>query len=139
MKMQEATKRETMHIGVGVLGLCLAMNLIYLLCGAWTMRVLWSTLLGGAWAVINFILLAFSVQIAAAAEDEKRGKLKLQLSYSLRMLGTLAVVIIGLKVSQVFDWLPVVLPLLFPRLTNFGMQLLGMYKPEKKEEGDEPK
>ena len=68
MKMQEATKRETMHIGVGVLGLCLVMNLIFLLCGAWTMRVLWSTLLGGGWAVINFILLAFSVQIAAAAE-----------------------------------------------------------------------
>lgn len=133
MKMQEATKRETMHIGVGVLGLCLVMNLIFLLCGAWTMRVLWSTLLGGGWAVINFILLAFSVQIAAAAENEKRGKLKLQLSYSLRMLGTLAVVVVGLQVSC-FHWLPVVLPLLFPRITILGMQLLGMYKPEKKQE-----
>lgn len=137
VKMQEATKRETLHIGVGVLGLCLVMHLVYALCGAWSLRVLWGSLLGGGWAIVNFVLLAFTVQAAAAEENEKRGKLKMQLSYSVRMLGTLAVVILGVNLSC-FSWPAAVAPLLFPRLTIFGMQLLGMYKPEKKQKGGDP-
>ena len=57
---------------------------------------------------------------------------------TLRMLATLAVVVLGVKLAC-FSWVATVIPLLFPRLTILAMQILGMYKPPKnKEGGDEP-
>ena len=56
----------------------------------------------------------------------------------MRMLATLAVVVLGVKLAC-FSWGATVIPLLFPRLTILAMQILGMYKPPKnKEGGDEP-
>ena len=52
------------------------------------------TLLGGGFAVLNFFLLGLTVQKMAGDPNEKKGKLVLQLSYSLRMLATLAVVVL---------------------------------------------
>ena len=63
--------------------------------------------------------------------------MKMQLSYTLRMLLTLAVLLVGFSVPW-FYWLSTVLPLLFPRLTIFAMQLLGLYEPERPERGDGP-
>ncbi|MEF9969618.1 MAG: ATP synthase subunit I [Ruthenibacterium sp.] len=137
MKIQPAIKHETVHIGLGVLALSCVMNLVFALAGKWTLGVLWSTLLGGSWAVCNFFLLGMSVQQMAADPNEKRGKLKLQLSYSLRMLGTLAVVVLAVKL-KCFVWLAAVLPLFFPRITILIMQMLGLYKPDKTKKEDEP-
>ena len=93
---------------------------------------------GGGFAVLNFFLLGLTVQKMAGDPNEKKGKLVLQLSYSLRMLATLAVVVLGVKLAC-FSWVATVIPLLFPRLTILAMQILGMYKPPKnKEGGDEP-
>ena len=56
----------------------------------------------------------------------------------MRMLATLAVVVLGVKLAC-FSWVATVIPLLFPRLTILALQILGMYKPPKnKEGGDEP-
>ena len=128
MKIQEATKRETLHIAAGTLAFSAVMNGVFALLGRWDLTVLWGTLLGGGFAVLNL----------AGDPNEKKGKLVLQLSYSLRMLATLAVVVLGVKLAC-FSWVATVIPLLFPRLTILAMQILGMYKPPKnKEGGDEP-
>ena len=134
MKIQDATKRETMHIGLGTLVLSAVMNLVFLLIGKWDLTVLWGTLLGGGFAVLNFFLLGLTVQKMASQQSDKKGKLVLQLSYSLRMLATLLVVVLAIKLDC-FSWVAAVIPLLFPRLTILGMQLFGMYKPDKKEGG----
>lgn len=137
MKLQKAAKRETLHIAAGTLVFSAAMNGVFALLGRWDPTVLWGTLLGGGFAVLNFILLALSVQKLAAETDEKRGKAWMQTSYQLRMLATVVVGIIGVSVPC-FHWVAVLIPLLFPRITILAMQLLGMYKPEKpvkKEEG----
>ena len=132
MKIQEATKRETLHIAAGTLAFSAVMNGVFALLGRWDLTVLWGTLLGGGFAVLNFFLLGLTVQKMAGDPNEKKGKLVLQLSYSLRMLATLAVVVQGVKLAC-FSWV------LFPRLTILAMQILGMYKPPKnKEGGDEP-
>ena len=136
MKLQDASKKETLHIAIGVLICSAVMQIVFLLFGAWSWRVMYSNLLGDGWAVLNFVLLAISVQMMAATEDVKRGRLKLQMSYSLRMLGTFVVLIIGFRVSC-FAWLPTLLPLLFPRITILGMQMLGMYHPEPKQKGSD--
>ena len=138
MKIQEATKRETLHIAAGTLAFSAVMNGVFALLGRWGLTVLWGTLLGGGFAVLNFFLLGLTVQKMAGDPNEKKGKLVLQLSYSLRMLATLAVVVLGVKLAC-FSWVATVIPLLFPRLTILAMQILGMYKPPKnKEGGDEP-
>lgn len=131
MQVQEATRRETGHIALGVLAFSAVMELVFVLLRRWDMGVLWGNLLGGGFAVLNFFLLGLTVQKIAGEQDEKRAKLKLQGSYSLRMLLTLGVIILAVKVP-VFTWPAAVIPLLFPRLTILAMQLTGKYKPVKK-------
>ena len=136
-KVQEATRQETFHIAVGVACFSALMNLVFLLVKRWDLSVLWGTLLGGSWAVFNFFLLGLTVQGMVADPDEKRGKMKLQLSYSLRMLITIGVVILAIQLPGV-NWVATVIPLFFTRLTILAMQMLGMYKPdEKKPEHEE--
>lgn len=134
MKLQEATKRETLHILVGAAALAGAENIVYLLLGKWSLPVGLGSLFGAAVAVLNFFLLALTVQKAAASGEEKQAKLQMQLSYSLRMLLMLGVLVLGF-VLPVFDGVATALPLLFPRLTIFFMQVTGLYKPEKADEG----
>ena len=138
MKIQEATKRETLHIAAGTLAFSAVMNGVFALLGRWDLTVLWGTLLGGGFAVLNFFLLGLKVPKMAGAPNEKKGKPVLQRPYSLRLLAQLAVVALGVKLAC-FSWVATVIPLLFPRLTILAMQILGMYKPPKnKEGGDEP-
>ena len=62
MKIQEATKRETLHIAAGTLAFSAVMNGVFALLGRWDLTVLWGTLLGGGFAVLNFFLLGLTVQ-----------------------------------------------------------------------------
>lgn len=140
MKIQPATKRETLHIAVGVLCFSVGMNLVFLLLKKWDLSVLWGAILGGGFAVVNFFALGLTVQKMASDPNEKRGKLTMQLSYTLRMLFTLFIVVLAIKLPGI-SWPAAVISLFFPRLTILAMQLLGMYKPPKAENekgGDEP-
>ena len=131
MRVQEATRRETGHIALGALAFSAVMELVFLAIGRWEPGVLWGNLRGGGFAVCNFFFLGMTVQAIAGETDEKRAKLKLQGSYSLRMLLTLGVIVLAVKLPFI-TWPAAVIPLLFPRLTILAMQLMGMYKPEKK-------
>ena len=138
MRVQEATRRETCHIAVGVLAFSAGMHLVFWAVSRWEPGVLWGNLLGGGFAVCNFFFLGLTVQKIAGETDEKRARLKLQGSYTLRMLLTLAVIVVAVKVPC-FVWPAAVIPLFFPRLTILAMQAMGMYKPDKKtaEKGDD--
>ncbi len=134
MQVQQATRRETGHIALGVLAFSAVMHLVFLVIGRWELGVLWGNLLGGGFAVGNFFLLGLTVQSIANDTDEKRAKLKLQGSYTGRMLLMLLVVVLAVKLPFIV-WPAAVIPLFFPRLTILAMQLMGMYKPEKKPSG----
>jgi len=136
MKVQETVKKETMHIAVGTLLLTAVMLLVFFVLGRLDQPVVLGALLGGGFAILNFFVLGLSVQKSVASGNVTRGKLMMTLSYSLRMLAMMGVVVLGLAMPY-FSWVTVVLPQLFPRLTIAGMQLLGMYKPEKEEETKE--
>ena len=138
MRVQKATRRETIHIALGVLVFSAVMHGVFWAIGRWEWGVLWGNLLGGGFAVLNFFLLGLTVQKVANMTDEKRAKLKLQSSYTLRMLLTVAVIAVAVLVPC-FVWPAAVIPLLFPRLTILAMQAMGMYRPDKKtaEKGDD--
>ena len=138
MRVHKATKRETMHIGVGTLTFSIIMNLVFFLIGKWDLTVLWGTLLGGGFAVLNFFLLGLAVQKMAAAPTPTKGQLAMQHSYMLRTLAMAVIVIAAIKLPFIC-WPATVIPLIFPQVTIIAMQFLGMYKPPKNEEGgDEP-
>lgn len=126
MKPQKAVVRETLHIAAGCGILCAVMLVIFAVCGQLGLPVVLGALLGGGWAVLNFFLMGLGVQKAAA--DPARSKHIIQLSYSVRMLGLVLVLILGFTMPWL-HWLAVLVPQLFPRVTIGAMQAMGMYKP----------
>ena len=113
MKIQPAVKRETKKIALGTGILTVLMVAVFLILRRFDWTVITGALLGYAAAVGNFFLMALTVQKAAdemklipqpeapedepdldedekeapLSEDAKRGKQRIQLSYTLRMLG----------------------------------------------------
>ena len=78
----------------------------------------------------QFFALGLSVQKAAAKPD--KAKQIMQLSYSMRML-VMALCVILAMATPAFHWVAAVLPLIFPRVTIGIMQIMGKYKPARKE------
>lgn len=142
MKVQSAVKRETGKIAVGVGLMSVLMLAVYLIIGQFSLAVLLGTLLGAAFAVFNFFLMALSVQQAAEKmngvrlppEEEpeegedapapelspqaKAGRRLMQLSYTGRLflLGGMAA---AAYLIPGVDPVPALLAQLFPRITIF--------------------
>ncbi len=141
MKIQPAVKRETKKIALGTGILTVLMVAVFLILRRFDWTVITGALLGYAAAVGNFFLMALTVQKAAdemkpipqpeapedepdpdedekdapLSEDAKRGKQRIQLSYTLRMLGLGAIAILGVTLPW-FQSVAVLLPMLFPRI-----------------------
>ena len=62
MKIDKAVKRETAYIAVLVVLLSIIMELVFFFIGKWNFSVLWGNMLGGGVAVLNFFLMALTVQ-----------------------------------------------------------------------------
>ena len=140
--IQPAVKQETKKIAVGVCLLSALMVGVYLIIGRFSAAVLWGTLLGAAFAALNFFLMALSVQQAAEKmngvqlppEEEaeagkesektelspqaKQARRNMQLSYTGRMALLIAMAAIAYFVPGI-DPVPALLAQLFPRLTIF--------------------
>ena len=144
MKVQPAVRQETAKIALGTAVLTLIMISVFMILGRFDWTVLTGALLGWAAAVGNFFLMALTVQKAAdemkptaqpaadeddkeeeddgeekpeapLSEDAKRGKQRIQLSYTLRMLGLGVIAILGVTLPW-FQSVAVLLPMLFPRI-----------------------
>ncbi len=133
MKIQKAVRDETIHIALGVIALSLVMQVVFFLIGQWSMSVLWGNLFGGAYAVFNFFMLGLTVQKVANEGDEKRGKSWMQFSYSTRMFGTVVVVFLGITLS-IFNWVAVLIPQFFPRITIAFMGITGKHARDAQKE-----
>ena len=122
MKVSLVVWKETRRIAIGVLILTALMVAIFAVCGRFDSTVLWGALLGGTYAVVNFFLMAYTIQRGTETTHTK-AKTKVQISYSIRMLLMLAVGVAGVALPC-FHWLAVLLPFVFPRLSIYLMQLL---------------
>lgn len=129
MKLAPSIKKETGHITLGVLAGDAVMLAVFALLKRLDTTVWLGTLLGSAGAVGNFLLMALNLQ--KAMNDVDRAKFLVQKSYTLRMLGMVAVMIVGF-VAPCFHVVAVVVPFLLPSITIKVMQLLGMYRSENK-------
>lgn len=156
MKVQSAVRTETVRIAMGTACLSLIMLLVFALLGRLDVTVVLGTLWGAGAAVLNFFLMALSVQRAAESmngvavppesldenddpdsgapsrlplPEVQRAKHRMQLSYTGRMLLLVAVAIVALT-APCFHPVAAALALLFPRLVIF---IQGFVKPKNKE------
>ena len=156
MKIQPAVRTETARIAMGTACLSLVMLLVFALLGRLDVTVVLGTLWGAGAAILNFFLMALSVQRAAESmngvtlppepldengdpdpdappqppvPEVQRAKRWMQLSYTGRMLLLVGVAIVALT-APCFHPVAAALALLFPRLVIF---LRGFVKPKNKE------
>ena len=133
MKLQPESKKELLRIAGGT-AFCTA--IMWVLFAAlhlvgWVKfddTVVLGGLVGAAVAVANFAGICFVVQKILDEPDEKRRKAKLQLSHNSRMLMQAVWVIVAIA-APCFQPFASVLPLFFPRITIYYLQITGKYKP----------
>ena len=129
MKIQPAVWKETGHIALGVALGDVVMLVVFAILRRMDYTVLLGTLLGSAAAIGNFLLMGVSAQ--RAMEDPDRAKAMVQRSYTLRMLGLVAVMVLGVA-APCFHIIAVIVPILMPSIIIVVMRLLGLDKPKEK-------
>lgn len=134
MKIDPTVKKETGHVALGVLVGTGIMIAVFALLKKLDGTVIFGALLGSAAAIANFFCMGISLQKALA--DPDRAKAMVQRSYTLRMLGMVAVMVIGFALPY-FHKVAVVIPFLLPGITIHVMRLLGVYRPQEKGESHE--
>ncbi len=133
MKLQPESKKELTRIACGTAICTAAMWVIFaaLHLVGWVRfdsTVILGSILGAAVAIANFAGICLVVQNIIDEQDEKRRKAKLQLSHNARMLLQAVWVVVAIA-APCFQPFASVLPLFFPRVTIYYLQITGKYKP----------
>ena len=138
MHLQPASKRELRHIAIGVTCFTAVMLVVFFVINFFypqdMLQIVLGALLGGGYAILNFLFMALSAQRAIKSGD-MAGEI-MQRTYHLRMFGIAIVLLLG-YVLPCFSLLTVAIPLLFPRLTIFVMQLYWRKHPQSSASGKE--
>lgn len=120
--MDPVIKKEASYIAVGTVVISAIVQLVWSLFFTYDLSVFLGGLLGGAFAIVNFVLMGITVQKAASEDDQVFAKRRLQSSYSIRQSVTILVVVLTVILPQI-DWKMTVASLFFPRLTILVMPL----------------
>ena len=129
MKLQPESKKELTRIACGT-AICTAVMWVVfaaLHVVGWVKfdyTVILGSLIGGAVAIGNFAGICLVVQKVIDEQDEKRRKAALQTSYNIRMLLQAVWIFVAVAASEIQPFAGV-LPLLFPRVTIYYLQITG--------------
>ena len=120
--LQPAVKKETIKVTIyTIVGVILMWVLLAVLHPTNPEKILFDYtailggIVGGAVAIVNFILMGLSVQNIAATEDKDFAKKKMKTSYTQRMALQMIWIIIAIA-APCFYFVAGILPLLFPSL-----------------------
>ena len=133
MKLQPESKKELTRIACGTAICTAVMWVIFaaLHLVGWVKfdyTVVLGSLIGAAVAIGNFAGICIVCQKVIDEQDEKRRKATLQASYNVRMLLQAVWIIVSIG-APCFQPFASVLPLFFPRVTIYYLQITGKYKP----------
>ncbi len=117
MKIEPIVKRETLYILISSAVFSFIMNIVFLLLKKWTYCVLLGNLLGVTASVLNFFLMALTVQ-SAVKKEEKEMRDYVKLSQTLRNFMLIVFAAIGVLVP-VFNTWAMLISLFFPRIAIF--------------------
>ena len=122
MKVNKVVKQETLYIGIAGAVLSLLMQAVFLVFEWWNLTVLWGNLFGFGISLLNFFLMALTVQIAVeqSPEDAKRTMKQSQAKRSFLLILAMAVVCL---VDCFHIWAGLI-PFLFPRIA-VGLRMFG--------------
>ena len=107
-------KRETAYIAFWILIFSVIMEAVFVAIGRWNLTVLFGNFLGGGAALLNFFLMAVSVQKSLDME-EKDAQNNMKLSHTMRNIMIIAVVVIGFVVPVFSPW-STIIPQFFTRI-----------------------
>lgn len=134
MKLQPASKKQLSRIAIGS-GVCAVIEIVAFVVlhfcgiGQFSYRVILGTLGGTLIAIVNFALMCLMVQTAAATEDQKLRKAKVQASYNLRLFIQAAWVVAAFFIPFI-NVIAAAIPLLFPTAVIYFLQITGRLMPE---------
>lgn len=134
MKIDSTVKRETRYIALMAIALSLLMELVFIVIGQWSYKVLLGNILGAGVAVLNFFLMGLTVQNAVLLE-EKEARDKMKLSMTLRSFLLMLTAVLGVVVP-VFNAPATIIPLFFVRIAVALRPLFIKDKDEKSESGE---
>lgn len=130
-KLQPAVRKETKRITVvtfsGVVLMWVVFGVLHLIVPEnvpFNYTVIFGGLGGGLIAVLNFFLMALTVQKVAAQTDEDAAKKYMQVSYKQRLLLQIVWMIIVMA-APCFQLAAGIAPLLFP---SIGIKAMGIMK-----------
>lgn len=131
---EAAVRRETTYIACVVVILSVFMQAVFLVAGWWRYEVLLGNLWGAAVAILNFFLLAMSVQRAMGQEEKEAAQI-IRTSRTTRTFMQFALAVIGALIP-VFNIYAVLIPLLFPRVGVALRPAIERAQAKKSEKGD---
>lgn len=134
MKIDSTVKRETRYIALMAIALSLLMELVFIVIGQWSYKVLLGNIIGAGVAVLNFFLMGLTVQNAVLLE-EKEARDKMKLSMTLRSFLLMLTAVLGVVVP-VFNAPATIIPLFFVRIAVALRPLFIKDKDEKSESGE---
>lgn len=114
MKLDPIVKKENVYMIIGSAVCTVVVQLVFWAAGYYDYTVL----IGGLWGflitVLNFFIMTLAIQRAVLLNDEQQAKLRIQASYTKRMLLLIALMIVGVVVPFM-HWAPVLLSVFYPR------------------------
>ncbi|MBQ7412532.1 MAG: ATP synthase subunit I [Clostridia bacterium] len=122
-RLDPVIKRETLYIGAWVLILSAIMQAVFLIIGKWDYTVLLGNLLTGSASVLNFFLMALTVQ-RAVDKDEKDARGTMKASQALRNLMMFVIVVLGVLLPCFNIWASII-PVFFPRISMLFRAMLN--------------
>ncbi|MBQ5812758.1 MAG: ATP synthase subunit I [Clostridia bacterium] len=120
--MNVVVKKEIKYIAAGTVVLSAVVQLVWSLFFDYDMSVFLGGLWGGTFAIVNFILMALTVQKATSEDSEMMARKRMQSSYSLRMSLTIFITILAVIIPAI-NWIMSAISLFFPRITILVMPL----------------
>ena len=123
MTLEPAVKKESIYISTVSAILSALLQAGFLIASKWNYTVLLGTALGFTASVLNFFLMAITVQKAVKKEDPKERQNLIKLSHILRTFLLIAFAIIGLLIPIFNKW-AFIIPLFFPRIAIYLQPLI---------------
>lgn len=124
----EVIAKEVKNIAIGTIALDVVMVLVFFIIKKFSLGVIIGAIIGSIFAIGNFAYLGYCIQKAMEKEDGARAYLNR--TYIVRMFLHAACIILAVLLPFE-NTIAGIVPLFFPRLVIYIMQILGMYKPEK--------
>lgn len=135
MKVDTVVIKETINIAIGILIFSTITQIIFFVFGRYDLTVFLGSLYGGIIVLLNFFLMGLTVQSITKIEDEKTAKKKMQYSYTMRQLMLIILIGVGMHIAvnlKIFHWLPILIAVIYPRLTIAFIGILKKKQGQKR-------